>query len=122
MKIKPRKILYLAPSLLLMSGCVATVTESGYYWGKYANTLYDYEKTPSEETMLAHKTELESIINESEQRQLKTPPGVHAELGFLHAKLGNQQQASSNYQKEMALYPESTLFLERLITQQQEGQ
>ena len=101
-------------AVLALSGC-ATVTEAGYYWGKYSSTLYDYTKNPSDETMAAHVEELEKIITESAERELRVPPGVHAELGYIRAKQGDGATAMAHYESEMALYPESRLFLERVV-------
>ena len=105
-------------SILVLSGC-ATVTEAGYYWGKYSTTLYNYTKNPSDETLGAHVEELEKIIAESLERELRVPPGVYAELGYIRAKQGNNDVAMAHYESEMALYPESRLFLERLVATSQ---
>jgi hypothetical protein len=101
-------------TIALLSGCAAQVTEAGYYWGNYANTLYAYAKTPSDETLAQHVTELEEIISESEERGLKVPPGVLAELGYIEAAKGDNEAALAHYEAEMQLYPESRVFLERL--------
>jgi len=101
-------------AVLALSGC-ATVTEAGYYWGKYSSTLYNYTKNPSDETMAAHLEELEEIISESAERDLRVPPGVHAELGYIRAKQGDDATSIAHYESEMALYPESRLFLERVM-------
>ena len=101
-------------AVLSLSGC-ATVTEAGYYWGDYSSTLYKYTKNPSDETLAAHVEELEEIINESSERDLRVPPGVHAELGYIKAKQGDDAISIAHYQSEMTLYPESRLFLERII-------
>ncbi len=113
-------------AVLALSGCAtATVTEAGYYWGEYSSTLYDYTKNPSDVTLAAHVEELEKIITESAERELRVPPGVHAELGYIRAKQGDGATAMAHYESEMALYPESRLFLERLIasspTEEQEN-
>ena len=105
-------------AVLALSGC-ATVTEAGYYWGKYSSTLYNYTKNPSDETMAAHVEELEDIITESAERELRVPPGVHAELGYIKAKQGDGATAIAHYESEMALYPESRLFLERVVASSQ---
>lgn len=100
--------------VVALSGC-ATVTEAGYYWGKYAATLYAYTENPSDETLAAHTQELERIVTESAERDLRVPPGVHAELGYIQAGQGENTAAIGNYEQEMALYPESRVFLERLV-------
>ena len=113
-----RKVLYpaLVGAMLGLAGC-NTVSPAGYYWGDYSDTLYAYTKAPSSETLAAHTAELEDIIQESQERNLKVPPGIHAELGYIMANRGDSQQAVAHYQAEMQLYPESRLFIERLIAQ-----
>jgi hypothetical protein len=106
-------------AFVLLAGC-ATVTEAGYYWGKYSHTLYDYTKNPSDETLAAHVEELEEIINESNERELRVPPGIHAELGYIRARQGDNNVAMAHYESEMTLYPESRLFLERLTASNDE--
>ena len=111
----------LVASLFFLGGCAATVTEAGYYWGNYSQTLYKYTKDPSETTLAAHVEELEDIIATSEEKSLKVPPGIHAELGYIKARQGNDALAMGHYEKEMSLYPESRLFLERLTVETKKG-
>lgn len=107
-------------ALLAVCGC-ATVTPAGYYWGHYSTTLYGYTKAPSDETLSAHVAELERIVSESNNRGLRVPPGIHAELGYLKARQGDNNFAMAQYEEEMRLYPESRLFLERLTATQGAG-
>jgi hypothetical protein len=106
-----------AVASIALGGC-ATVTEAGYYWGDYSKTLYKYTKAPSEQTLAEHTVELERIIEESNKRDLRVPPGMHAELGYIKARTGNTALAAAHYESEMQLYPESRLFLERLTAPQ----
>jgi len=111
----------LVASLFFLGGCAATVTEAGYYWGDYSQTLYKYTKDPNETTLAAHVEELEDIISTSDEKGLKVPPGIHAELGYIKAREGNDALAMGHYEKEMSLYPESRLFLERLTVEANKG-
>lgn len=105
---------FVVAAMVVLSGCAAQVTEAGYYWGNYSKTLYTYTKDPSEEALEAHLMELERIVEESNERDLRVPPGIHAEIGYIRANLGENALAMSHYEAEMSLYPESRLFLERL--------
>lgn len=106
-------ITFVVATLLALAGC-QTVTPAGYYWGNYSKTLYNYTKAPSEETLAQHSTELERIVAESTERNLRVPPGIHAELGYIKARRGDNALAMAHYQSEMQQYPESRQFLERL--------
>lgn len=104
----------LAVIALIMAGC-ASVSPTGYYWGSHSQTYYAYIAAPSDATLNAHISELERIVVESEERGLKVPPGVLAEIGFFKAKASTDAEALAYYQREMELYPESTPFLQRVI-------
>lgn len=102
-----------ALSFLTLAGC-SNISDAGYYWGNYATTLYAYQKSPSPETLAQHEKELRDIIEYSNDNQLKVPPGIYAELGYIDQGRGESDTALSFYQQEIATYPESQAFLERL--------
>tara|TARA_R110002072_G_scaffold86438_1_gene195028 strand:- start:205 stop:561 length:357 start_codon:yes stop_codon:yes gene_type:complete len=99
----------------ILSGCT-TVSDAGYYWGNYSNTYYNYTKDPSDKTLAAHIAELQNIVAKSDEMELKVPPGLYAELGYISERQGEPSKSASYYQKEMELYPESKTFLERLTS------
>lgn len=111
----------LIAGVFFLGGCAATVTEAGYYWGDYSTTLYKYTKEPGEETLNGHIAELEKIIQESKDRELKVPPGIYAELGYIKDQQGESGIALGHYANEMSLYPESKVFLERLTAGDNKG-
>ena len=98
----------------LISAC-STVSPGGYYWGKYEYTSHSLIKNPSVETKAAHEATLRDIISESKSRSLRVPPGIHGELGHLLAKENRNSEALSQYEAELKLYPESKVFLEKLL-------
>ncbi|MBV7316545.1 DUF4810 domain-containing protein [Shewanella sp. NIFS-20-20] len=112
-----KKSLLLCATLLL-TACVQ-ITETGYYWGNYSETYYQYIKSPSEATVTDHLASLQDIIHYSAEKGLKVPPGIYAELGYIYAQRGETQQANSMYAKEAELYPESAKFLQGLVTKEQ---
>jgi len=98
---------------LYLSGCAAP---SMYYWGNYSNTLYHSKKAPSEESALNHQQSLEKIIDESKTRNLRMPPGVYAELGYIFLKQNKSKDAIQYFKLEREIYPESALLMQRLET------
>ena len=54
------------------------------------------------------------IINKNESKGARVPPGIHAELGYMFAKKGENALAAEQFQKEMKVYPESKNFIERI--------
>ena len=69
--------------LFLLFGCA---TQPMYYWGNYSSTLYHYKQNLTDEKLADHKKSLLEIINKSKELDLKTPPGVYAELGYIYYK------------------------------------
>lgn len=102
-----------ALAIVVVSGC-ASISDAGYYWGNYAQTSYAYQQDPSEESLAQHKQELERLIQYAQDNQLKAPPGIQAELGYIEQRQGNDTAAQNYYQSEINTFPESRLFLERL--------
>lgn len=84
-----------------------------YYWGDYSSSLYKYKKVPNEENLKTHKVVLVNIIEESNKMNLKVPPGVYCEYGYLLLKEGKKEEAMNYFDLEEKNYPESRQFLER---------
>jgi len=106
------KLGLIAVSALFLLGCATP--EKMYYWGDYSNTLYQSKKHPSEQTGLSHQQALEGIVAESEKRNLRIPPGVYAELGYIYLRQNKKDLAIQNFKMEKQLYPESAVLMERL--------
>lgn len=101
--------LAIASALLLAS---ATLFGCGpknkmYAWGNYSKTLYHCKKNPTEEKNLAHRKELLRIMAESEEHNMRVPPGVCAEYAYLLMKEGNMEEANRYLDREEKEYPES---------------
>lgn len=99
--------------VLILTGCQK---QGIFYWGDYSQTYYDKMKDPCEATGSAHLKSLETIIEQSKAKNLVVPPGVHAEYGFIMLKAGKTEVAIASFEQEKALYPESRLFMDRLIS------
>ena len=106
-------VLLLAAISLIFGSCAPT--SSMYYWGDYSKTLYHYRKDANDEAQGKHMTELEAIVKGSKERNLRVPPGVYCELGYMYAKKGNNKQAMELFALEKSTYPESTHFVDRLL-------
>ena len=107
-------ILILTLVCIFVTGCT-TVSHGGYYWSNYSYTYHDLIKNPSEETRLNHEKTLRNIINKSAEKDLRVPPGIHAELGNLLLDSDRVDEAIANFEMEMSIYSESRVFLERLL-------
>lgn len=106
-------MLFLVGVLVLgASGCAP---KQMYYWGNYSSTLYHFRKDANEEAQEKHKSELEAVVKGSQERNLRVPPGVYCELGYLLAKNGDKKQALEFFTLEKTTYPESAHFIDRLV-------
>ena len=110
-----------ASIVLLLSACASQAPKGTLYWGDYSDTLYEYKQTPGEATLAAHMAELQRIIQVSDDREYRIPPGVSAELGMYFQRTGNPQQASALFTREQVLYPESIPFMTKFLQQTSSG-
>lgn len=108
-------LLYISLLTLCMPFFTNCATKKMYYFGDYSTTLYHLEKDQNEESLLKHKQILETIVAESTERNLPVPPGIYAELGYINLKANNSKEAIALFQTEAKHYPESKLFMDRLI-------
>ncbi len=111
-----RRFIVVIAILLTLSGC----TPQGlYYWGDYETSLYERYVDNNGQHIDAY---LRNTMTEAEQHQQRVPPGVHADYGFLLYTRGDKTGAISYFQKERALYPESTALMNKLIDKIQQQQ
>ncbi len=99
---------------LLGSGC-ATQRQPMYAWGNYSDSLYQSKKNESPETYEQHVQALEKIVTESKARNLRVPPGVYAELGYVYLSRNNPAKAIELFTLEKQTYPESAVLMNGLI-------
>ena len=107
-------LLPLALLLALLCGCAAPTL---YEWGNYDQWLYENYENPKDDEELY--VDLTALINEYESR--KNPnvkpmaPGLYAEYGFLLMRRGENARAIEYYNKEKALWPEASKFMDSMI-------
>ena len=88
-----------------------------YEWSDYDQWLYKNYKHPENDEKLY--THLQYFIEGYEQK--KNPktkpmaPGIYAEYGFLLMRRGETKRAIDAFNKEKALWPEATVFMDHMI-------
>ena len=87
-----------------------------YNWGDYSHSLYSYKQMPDAENIHKHKQVLYEIIEESNSKGLRVPPGVYCEYGYIFMKEGNNKEALRYFELEEQTYPESKVFIQTLKT------
>lgn len=114
----PRLIVILATvaGLAILSGC-ATRPDTLYYWGDYQNQVYDYLQNADSSDISNQIQALEDGYEKARSVDMSLPPGYHAQLGILYYAQGNDAKAIEQLELEKSAFPESTLFIDRLLAQ-----
>lgn len=108
------KLICAAFFVLLLSSCVTE--KSLYSWKDYEKTSYNYYKKQTPESTQALLNTYALLIERQEQGTRKVvPPGTYAEYGFLLAQTGKKEEGITMLKKEIEVYPESKIFIERII-------
>src|SRR5208337_1709468 len=108
-----RKFYYLFFAIFVVTGC-ATHNQPLYSWDKYPTTLYQYKKAPTDENLQKHKDCLDTIMKESADKNLRVPPGVYCEYGFILLKQGKKDEAEKYFDLEAKTYPEAVVFVQNI--------
>jgi hypothetical protein len=85
-----------------------------YSWGDYSHSLYSYKQMPNDENIHKHKQVLYEIIEKSNSKGIRVPPGVYCEYGYIAMKEGKYKEASRYFDLEEQTYPESKVFVQKL--------
>ncbi|MCF0204669.1 MAG: DUF4810 domain-containing protein [Muribaculaceae bacterium] len=108
------KICLISTGLLVLTSCGSS-SKNLYSWKDYERATYAYTKEPSDK----HEAELiatyQQMIDKPQGERKVVPPGVCAELGYIYFKKGDKVKAMHLLEKEMELYPESQVFIKRII-------
>lgn len=103
------KYLFVVILLFFLIGCGA---HSRYTWCNYDTKMYKHYKNPAERE--AFVTALKETLDDAEKAG-NVPPGIYAEYGFVLFEQGDNQQAIQYFQKEANKWPESRVFMTKLI-------
>lgn len=101
--------------LFTLSGCGGQ-PKPLYTYGDYSESYYNSKKNVSEESALRLQKSIEyAIANPDKSRSGRVAPGMYANLGYLYLKGGENAKAIESFNKEKAIYPESSIFMDRMI-------
>ncbi len=109
------KKIILISLMLIFASMISCAAKKMYYWGDYSTTLYAYKKDSNEESLLKHMKDLENIIEVSNRKNMRVPPGVYGELGYYYLRSNKTKEAVGYFNFEKQLYPESGVLMDRLI-------
>lgn len=103
----------------LSTGCAAPRTM--YNWGSYEELIYTSYSSPGSSPPEQQIERMEQDYQEARSANKRVPPGWHAHLGYLYYQTGKLDQARQELQTEKAEFPESAVFVDRLMTNLNRG-
>jgi hypothetical protein len=102
-----------AAMLALLTGCGGPKTI--YSWGSYEGLVYDMYAKPGKATPELQAAKLEEDFQKARAQNKPVPPGFHAHLGYMYFELGKADAARQEFETEKANFPESAVFMDRLL-------
>ncbi|HWH71721.1 MAG TPA: DUF4810 domain-containing protein [Candidatus Sulfotelmatobacter sp.] len=102
----------LALALLLLTGCAAPKL---YTWGHYEDLVYASYAAPGKVSPEMQIEKLEQDYQKARATNKRMHPGFHAHLGYLYYQIGKLDQARQEFQTEKAEFPESAVFMDRML-------
>lgn len=102
---------------IILTGC-GTAPKPLYQWEGYQPQVYEYFKGQDKGTQ-EQVTELEKGLQLMKAKGNNPPPGYHAHLALLYARLGKDDQVVQELKTEETLYPESAAYMSFLLKKYQ---
>lgn len=100
-------------SAVFLTGCGTTAIK--YDYGDYAESYYSYKKEPGENSLKEWKSAMTEVVSNAKEKDLRVPPGIYANLGYLALKENNNIEAITYFKLEKQTYPQATRFMNNLI-------
>jgi hypothetical protein len=97
----------------LLTGCATPKTL--YTWGSYEELIYVSYAAPDSVPPELQVEKMEQDYQAARASGKRLPPGWHAQLGHLYFQLGKLDQAQQELRTEKAQFPESAVFIDRLL-------
>lgn len=107
------RLVWLPVSITLLTGCAGPPTL--YSWGHYEELIYVSYAAPGNASPQMQVEKLEQDYQKARAENKRVPPGFHAHLGYLYFQLGKLDQARQELETEKAEFPESAVFIDRLL-------
>ena len=86
-----------------------------YSWGHYDEASYYYLKNKDEKSTQLMIDSYKRIIEKQTGLRGVVPPGIYADYGFLLIQLKKTEEGKAMLKKEIELYPESQVFIDRIL-------
>jgi hypothetical protein len=86
-----------------------------YNWGGYEDQIYSMYIDPGKIPVEKQIEDMEASFQRTSASAALTPPGFRAHLGYLYFQVGKLDQAVRAFDGEKAAFPESAMFVDRMI-------
>lgn len=111
--LKTKNIILVLAATAMLAGCARKPLL--YEWGSYEDQVYAMYAAAGKVPVEKQLQDLESEYQEARADDKAVPPGYHAQMGYLYFQTGKTDQALQSFETEKALFPESTVYMDRLI-------
>ncbi len=108
-----KRILVFVFAVFLLASC--TVQKPLYSWDRYESASYNFLKNSNEKSINDLIEAYQNIIEKQKGSRGVVPPGIYADYGFLLLQANKTAEGKEMLLKEMELYPESKIFIERIL-------
>lgn len=98
---------------LVLSACGGP--SSYYAWNGYGRSVWNVTSGEGVADIGEDIDTLSATIEQARASAKPIPPGMHAHLGMLHAQRGELDLAAAAFESEKELFPESAVFMDRLL-------
>lgn len=107
-----KKCLLISLVCMLFASCGPTQL---YSWYDYEDVTYKYSKVPDEKLQEKVLEQYDKMINKQRGKREAVPPGLYAEYGYMLCKMKRVDEGIEYLKKEIALYPESEVYVSNII-------
>lgn len=106
---------YLAVAAISLCAVSCAPTKPLYNWKGYDDAVYAYTKASDEKSVENLIKIYEKLIKKSGGSREVPPPGICADYGYILIKKGETAKGKELLTKETVLYPESKIFIDRIL-------
>ena len=108
-----KKYIYIFLASLALYSCSST--KGLYSFDKYQQSSYNYLKKADEKSINEIMEQYQKIITKQKGTRKVIPPGMLADYGFFLIQRCDLKKGKENLNKEISLYPESKIFIDRIL-------
>lgn len=92
-------------------------TKELYSWYGSEDATYKFTKKGEEKNLEEAMKQYQRVISKQKGLRKAIPPGANAEYGFMLYKAGKREEGIALLREEIKLYPESEVFISKIIKQ-----